>query len=281
MSLIALLIAIAVERVRHPHRHWHFKLLYQRAFDWLEYNTYGTLVFWLVLIAPVIMLQWLLWSVAEHYFGLFTFIIWVSIPIWIIGCPGYQKMYRQYLQSAAGGDQQACCAFVSNMVQAEHSTYQEFDQSIASKVGQQLIWVNYRYYFATIFYFALLGPAGALFYAGVRELAQWQVDHPEKHLKAELVIRILDWLPTRVMILGLALVGNFSKVLPLLITSLFDINTAEREWIAKVALVSEDLDASHNNLCMQTTFKLVALAKRNILLFISLIAILTIYGCLV
>jgi len=281
MSLIALLIALTVERVRHPHRHWHFKLLFQRAFDWVEYNNYAKAIYWLTLLSPVCLLQLALWSVSGHYFGLFTFIIWVSIPVWIIGCPGYQKMYRQYLQAAAEGDHQACACFTNQLVQAEHSKQDNLEQTLASEVGQQLIWINYRYYFAVIFYFALLGPAGALAYAGVRELAQWQIDHPNKQLKADVLIRVFDWLPARLVILGFALVGDFSKVLPLFLASLFDFKTPEKDWIAKVALVSEQLDATHDNLCMQTTFRLVGLAKRNVLLFISAIALLTIYGWLI
>lgn len=281
MSLIALIIALTVERIRHPHRSWHFKLLYQKAFNWVERNGYRAPVYWLALLLPVSLLQLVLWLISDHYFGLLTFIIWVSIPVWIIGCPGYQKMYRQYLQAASEGDHQACTLFADGLVQAEHGLNNELEHPLACEVGQQLIWINYRYYFAVIFYFVLLGPTGALAYAGFRELAQWQEDHPNRLLKASSMIRLLDWLPTRIVMLGFALVGNFSKVLPLLFASLLDFKTTEREWIAKVAIASEGVDSDCDDLCMKTTFRLVALAKRNVMLFIAVVALLTIYGRLV
>jgi len=131
-------------------------------------------------------------------------------------------------------------------------------------VEHLLLWIHLRHYFAVMLYFILLGVAGALVYATLRDMrhsksARWQTVH-----------QVINWLPTRVMTLGFLLVGNFSKAAAVWLSSIGNKPQNNFTALIKVAEQAEDLSAP-------TT---VALIKRNFLLYVVFIALLTIAGWL-
>ena len=73
-----------------------------------------------------------------------------------------------------------------------------------------------RRWFGVLFWFAVLGPAGALLYRLMQVLAfaPGFADAPSaaQHSMLERTTRILDWLPSHLMALSLALASNFDAV---------------------------------------------------------------------
>jgi cobalamin biosynthesis protein CobD/CbiB len=69
----------------------------------------------------------------------------------------------------------------------------------------------YRHVFAVLFWFAVLGPAGALLYRLSHLLAErWrQKGHDEFARFPQQWLAIMDWLPVRVTAIAFAVVGNF------------------------------------------------------------------------
>lgn len=73
----------------------------------------------------------------------------------------------------------------------------------------------YRYVFAPLFWFLILGPAGALLYRLAVILAEHWRDEahgPLAHL-ATAALAVLDWLPVRVAALTFAIVGDFEDAI--------------------------------------------------------------------
>lgn len=89
----------------------------------------------------------------------------------------------------------------------------------------------------------------------------------------------LDWLPVRITSFGYMLVGHFSRALPVWLENLFDLAKQPSSILADVAKKSEDLMLDDND-CTAEPCLLVRLAKRNTLLFLVIIATLTLSGLL-
>jgi adenosylcobinamide-phosphate synthase len=68
--------------------------------------------------------------------------------------------------------------------------------------------------FGPIFWFALLGPAGALLYRLSYQIAkQWRRDNPDDDFAfvAHKILAILDYIPTRLTAMSFSLMGNFEE----------------------------------------------------------------------
>ena len=88
---------------------------------------------------------------------------------------------------------------------------------------------------------------------------------------------ILDCLPVRLVSLGYMFVGHFSKALPVWLEHLLDFNKAPCEILINVAQHSEDFTVDKED-CTAEPCLLVKLAKRTLLLFMALIALLVLMG---
>ncbi|WDD98432.1 beta-lactamase regulator AmpE [Thalassomonas actiniarum] len=87
----------------------------------------------------------------------------------------------------------------------------------------------------------------------------------------------LDWIPVRLTSFGYMLVGHFSKALPVWLESLFDFSKQPSAILADVAQKSEDLMVDSED-CTAEPCLLVRLAKRNLLLLLAIISLLTLSG---
>lgn len=149
-----------------------------------------------------------------------------------------------------------------------------------ASLGQTLVWFNFKYYCAVLFWFVCLGPAGAVLYCMVRESAD-DSDHSISELfnenQLDKVLHILDWLPARVCTAGYLLIGNFTKSAGIWLSYLLDFTSSAKDLVSKIANAAESVDAVD---CSNTTEPacMLKLAKRNILFFLAMVALLTLYG---
>ena len=89
----------------------------------------------------------------------------------------------------------------------------------------------------------------------------------------------LDWAPVRLTSFGYMLVGHFSKALPIWLENLFDFTKQPNAILIDVAQKSEDLQIDNED-CTAEPCLLVKLAKRNLLLLLAVISLLTLSGVL-
>lgn len=91
------------------------------------------------------------------------------------------------------------------------------------------------------------------------------------------VLFYIDWLPVRITSFGYMFVGHFSKALPTWMENLFDVKKPAHKVLIDVAEKSEDIMLEDED-CTAEPCLLVRLAKRNLLLMLAFIAILTLIG---
>lgn len=206
MTLLALLIALALERILMPSARWQF-VTYANAFfaricalpqtkDW-----FATPLGVAAIAAIPAAFTWLLLELVEGLlFGLVSLLVTVLIITVAIGCLHARKAYKSFLRAARRGDEQACYMVAKELgalaktpplqgdgdhgelpqdVELAVELLDEDEQLAQPKeahseleqgVGQTLAWVNYRYYIAVMIWLVVFGAVGVVFYATMRSL---------------------------------------------------------------------------------------------------------------
>ena len=292
MSLISLLIALFAERYLSSNA-WQFNTLYQRYMTLIkqtkllaDYRQSVALSYAVILI-PVVGCYFLMSQIDN---ALLYLIASTLILIVCFGCLKTREAYKNYLVSAFKGELTSC---------ELHQLQLQQDKNIANMgFGQTMIWLNYRYFIAVMLFFVLFGAAGALFYrllTTVNECANTKgtVASDERDENAEDCVRDdndvyqateqllfwVDWLPVRLVAFGYMFVGHFSKAMPVWMENLFSFDKAPSKILIAVAQKSEDFMVDADD-CTAEPCLLVKLAKRTLLLFLAVIAVLTLTGIL-
>ena len=294
MTLISMLIALIIERLAVRSEAWQFlfyakkylSLSQSSALSKLSEDSKGKYL-WVLL--PGMLYALVLWLAGS---SLITLVLNTLVLLVCIGCWHYRQLYKQYLNSCDRADNEA--AFLTMQQLSADVGLKEAELSY----GQRLVWLNFRYYAAVLFWFALFGGAGAITYALLRQInepATWdkpmklaeEGDATSEFVEAtpdipkefQQLMFWADWLPARLFGVGLALVGHFSRASASLLTFLGDFATPADTVVTTVAKAAEPLpDDAYN--CAEETGCMVQLAKRNVLFFLALVAVLTLSGWL-
>jgi AmpE protein len=302
MSLISLLIALAAERYLSSSA-WQFTMYFSRYSSvFSNFFTLGEAKKSLVansifIIIPVAICYFLL-NLVDN--SLLHFLFSTVVLIVCFGCFKTRDTYKQYLMAAFRGESTTCEMHHKQLLQDKNLPEMGF--------GQSLIWLNYRYFIAIMIFFVVFGAPGALFYRLVCKLNEGvddkgAIENNEQVLKEDNIdnqqaineevldddevsevsdfnqklLFWLDWLPVRLVAFGYMLVGHFSRALPVWLENLFDVGKLPHKVLINVAEKSEDFMVDKDD-CTAEPCLLVRLAKRSLLLCLSVIAILILTG---
>lgn len=208
MTLISMLLALIIERLavrsdawqasRYCHSYVRFSA--GSKLSVLSSHSLGQYL-WLALPGAVValLLHW-----ADSH--LLTFLVNTLLLLVGIGCWHYRQMYKQYLNAMDRGDEEA------GFIAMQQIRTQLGSASEQYSYGQLLLWLNFRYYAAVVFWFLLLGAFGVITYVLVRHL-QEAVDEKDaadyaavlgSDSKVDCVAHWALWFPARLFGLGFA-----------------------------------------------------------------------------
>ena len=283
MTLISMLLALIIERLavrsdawqasRYCHSYVRFSA--GSKLSVLSAHSLGQYL-WLALPGAVValLLHW-----ADSH--LLTFLVNTLLLLVGIGCWHYRQMYKQYLNAMDRGDEEA------GFIAMQQIRTQLGSASEQYSYGQLLLWLNFRYYAAVVFWFLLLGAFGVITYVLVRHL-QEAVDEKDaadyaavlgSDSKVDCVAHWALWFPARLFGLGFALVGHFSRASNALLSYFLDFTASNEQVVIEVATAAEQIPAESINTLDDSSY-MVQLAKRNMLFFLAFTAILTLSGWL-
>lgn len=296
MTLLTMLIALIVERLAVRGSAWQLRTYLQPYLQRGQAVTlpglpqhYLMLLWWLL---PALLVSLLIYSVQ---FWLLQLVLNTLVLLLCIGSWSYRQSYKQFLNAAQRDDQEAVFLSMQQIRVAQGAPELSY--------GQQLIWLNFRYYAAVLFWYALLGAFGAVAYACLRQLSEPGVtqtedlpniaeDNPTSESApaaavtdeqwrrfADDLLHWADWLPVRLFGLGLALVGDFSRTSAVLLQHAGALQMSAPDLLAELSQAAEPVAEELLN-TPDAAVSAVALAKRNVLFFLALIAILTLSGWL-
>ncbi|WP_348734068.1 regulatory signaling modulator protein AmpE [Rheinheimera texasensis] len=300
MTLLTMLIALIVERLAVRGSAWQL-VTYLRPYLQRGQRVtlpglpqpYLMLLWWLL---PALLVTLLIYSVQ---FWLLQLVLNTLVLLLCIGSWSFRQTYKQFLNAAQRDDQEAAFLAMQQIRTAQGAPELSY--------GQQLIWLNFRYYAAVLFWYALLGAFGAVAYACLRQLsepgvaAQNSVDETAEPAAedspitefastatvadeqwrrfADDLLHWADWLPVRLFGLGLALVGDFSRTSAVLLQHAGSFQMHAPDLLAELSQAAEPVPEELLN-TPDAAVSAVALAKRNVLFFLALIAVLTLSGWL-
>lgn len=280
MALFSLLVAIMIERLKLLPQAWQLETLlgfYAQAFFGRK-QLGNDLMMALALLLPAVSVQVLAWFVAGMVWGLVSLIVWVAVAILCFSHLKQRQIFKRYIQAACRGDVQACYHF-ADALDPSVAIDAVSETELGAKVGQAVAWLNYRFYGAVALYLIFFGPAGAVLYCTVRYFADDAKSKGAALPLVDSILALLDWLPSRLIAFGYVLSGHFSAAFTQWRYQALDWQKPAREVITEVALAAETLEASSPTpICVQSTISLLQLSKRNFILLVTGLSLLTIFG---
>lgn len=283
MALFSLLVAIMIERLKLLPQAWQLETLlsfYVKAFFGRKQLS-NDFMMAMALLLPAISVQVLAWFVSGMIWGIVSLLLWVAVAILCFSHLKQRQLFKQYIQAACRGDAQACYHF-ADALDSSISIDAVSEEDLGAKVGQTVAWLNYRFYGAVALYLIFFGPAGAVLYCTARYFSD---DAKVKGIALPLVdstLTLLDWLPSRLIAFGYVLSGHFSAAFSKWRHLAFDWTKSAKVIVTEVALAAETIEASSPTpICVQSTISLLQLSKRNFILLVTGLSLLTIFGVVV
>ncbi|MCL1125766.1 beta-lactamase regulator AmpE [Shewanella surugensis] len=280
MTLFVLLVAILIERFQFLPSSWQFSLLMSRYHEMLfgDEQLKSKLMLVLAVVFPTLVVILISWLINDFLWGALNLLLWLSVAVICFSHQEQRKAFKAYMQSACRDDVQGCFHHAEELEPSQClEVVSEYE--LGAKVGQSIAWVNYRYFGAIALYLIVCGPIGALFYGTVRFYSELSKRN-ELHLPwVDCLLFVLDWIPSRVFTFGYVLSGKFSQGFAMWLSTAMDVKCSARDMVTKVAMAAETVaETSQESVCVQSTLSLLQLSKRNLILLIIVVALLTIFG---
>lgn len=232
MTLFTMLLVMIAERLFKLGEHWHLdhrlEVLFRRIRHFSMLRT-------LLMTAGVMVITFLLLrSLYGLFFNVPLLVVWILLGVLCIGAGKVRLHYHAYLKAASRDDVHARGAMASELTMI-HGVPPDCDErEFLRELQNALLWINFRYYLAPLFWFVVGGPWGPVLLMGYAFLRAWQTwlaryltPHERLQSGIDAILHVLDWLPVRLVGVVYALIGHGEKALPAWFASLADRHTAQ------------------------------------------------------
>lgn len=161
-----------------------------------------------MLALPLLLAGLLLWLVEGVGYGVLTLILHTFLLLLCVGRNDpLRAMTAQFEQAWDRSDQQAA----SLVAERDMNIQAESPAQLLAGVRKRVAWEVCLSYLVPAFWYLLLGPLGAMAYR-LLEQVQARAEPALRSLAVSLV-HALEWLPARLMVLSMALVGHFERTM--------------------------------------------------------------------
>jgi len=284
MTLFTTLLVLIVERLFKLGEHWQLdhriEAFFRRTKHFSMMRTVG-----MTLIAMGVTFL-LLRALHGLLFNVPLLVAWILIGLLCIGAGKARLHYHAYLNAAARDDAHARDAMASELTLI-HGVPPDCDErEFLRELQNALLWNNFRFYLAPLFWLIVGGPWGPVTLVGYAFLRAWQswlarYQTPHQRLQSgiDAILHVLDWIPVRLAGVVYALLGHGEKALPAWFASLADLHTSQYQVLTRLAQFSLAREPHTDK--VETPKAAVSLAKKTSFVVVVAIAVLTIYGALV
>lgn len=284
MTLFSLLLVLGWERLFKMGEHWQFDHHLAGVFRHRKkYSLVRTLLMTLVAMAMVLVC---LLALRGLFFGVLQLLFWIAVGLLCIGAGSMRLHYHAYLKAASHNDQDAHKAMAEELSLIHGLPVECNEREYLCALQNALLWINFRYYLAPLFWFVVGGPWGPVLLVGYAFLRAWQSWLARHHSPLErsqsgvdAVLHVVDWIPVRLAGVAYALLGHGERALPAWFASLTDRHTPQYQVLTRLAQFSLARDPHTDK--VETPRVAVALAKKVSLVMVVVVALMTIYGTLV
>lgn len=199
--IVGLLLAALWEDIRTVHEDdWFF-----RFSDWVEKLVLPEpLTVAVVVLAPAFVVATLLSSLDSFLFGLGWLAAAIFLLLYSLGRGDFEGQARVYGGSVASGDNEGAWLHLREWLGLEEDSAPADARALQTLAIKRIGYEGFQRQFAVLFWFVVLGPAGALAYRLL------QLYHGDKGGETSAkILFVIDWVPCRLYALGFALTGDF------------------------------------------------------------------------
>ncbi|WP_208744700.1 beta-lactamase regulator AmpE [Citrobacter portucalensis] len=284
MTLCTTLLVLIVERLFKLGEHWQLDHRIEAFFRRIKHFSMTRTVGMTLIAMGVTFL--LLRALHGLLFNVPLLVAWILIGLLCIGAGKARLHYHAYLNAAARDDAHARDAMASELTLI-HGVPPDCDErEFLRELQNALLWNNFRFYLAPLFWLIVGGPWGPVTLVGYAFLRAWQswlarYQTPHQRLQSgiDAILHVLDWIPVRLAGVVYALLGHGEKALPAWLASLADLHTSQYQVLTRLAQFSLAREPHTDK--VETPKAAVSLAKKTSFVVVVVIAVLTIYGALV
>ncbi|CDG89226.1 beta-lactamase regulator AmpE [Xenorhabdus bovienii] len=283
MTLFILLLVLAWERVFKMGDHWQLERYLSPLFAIMKLFSLWSSLGMTLLVA---LLTWKLIDVlSDVVFGVPGILLYIMISLLCIGAGSLRYDYREYLRAVRLDDLDQQNNHLARLTMIQGTLPDTTKDERLREIQNALIWINFRYYLAPIFWLVVmgkLGPAILMGYGFLRGYQGWLAQHGTAVQRAQTgvdsLLHCLDWVPARLAGIAYALLGHGEKALPAWVASLSDLRTSQYKVVSQLAQFALSKEPHLNPI--ETPVAAVRLAKKATLTIVIIVALLTIYGAL-
>lgn len=284
MTLFTMLLVLIAERLFKLGEHWQLdhrlEVLFRRIRHFSMFHTLGMTA--LAMLATFLVLR----ALYGLFFNVPLLVVWIMLGLLCIGAGKVRLHYHAYLKAAARGDAHARDAMASELTMI-HGVPPDCDErEFLRELQNALLWINFRFYLAPLFWFIVGGTWGPVTLVGYAFLRAWQswlaryMTPPQRHQSGiDAILHVLDWIPARLVGVVYALIGHGEKALPAWFASLYDRYTSQYQVLTRLAQYSLAREPHLDR--VETPKVAVSMAKKTSFVVVVVVALLTIYGTLV
>lgn len=284
MTLFSLLLVLGWERLFKMGEHWqldhHLMPFFRRV---KHFSLLRTLLMTLVVMAVVAVVML---SLKGWFFGVPQLIFWILVGLLCIGAGSVRLHYHAYLRAASHNDVHAHDAMAEELTLIHGVPGECSEREYLGELQNALLWINFRFYLAPLFWFVVGGPWGPVLLVGYAFLRAWQSwlarqrdPLTRSQSGVDALLHWIDWIPVRLVGVAYALLGHGERALPAWLASLGDRHTPQYQVLTRLAQFSLARDPHMDK--VETPRLAVSLAKKVSLVLVVVVALLTIYGTLV
>ncbi|MTH45130.1 beta-lactamase regulator AmpE [Intestinirhabdus alba] len=284
MTLFTTLLVLIVERLFKLGEHWQFdhrlEAIFRRIHHFSAARTLGMMIF----VMAITFL--LLYALEGVLFNVLSLVAWILIGLLCIGAGKVRLHYHAYLTAASRGDAHAYKAMASELTLIHGVPPDCGEREFLRELQNALLWINFRFYLAPLFWLIVGGPWGPVTLVGYAFLRAWQswlarymTPQQRQQSAIDAVLHVLDWVPVRLAGVVYALLGHGEKALPAWFASLTDRHTSQYQVLTRLAQFS--LAREPHTDSVETPKSAVSMARKTSFTLVVIIALLTLYGTLV
>ncbi|WP_330992830.1 beta-lactamase regulator AmpE [Pluralibacter gergoviae] len=283
MTLFTTLLVMIAERLFKLGEHWQLDHRLEALFRRVKHYSFSmTILMTLLAMLVVYLIQRALDGLL---FNVPLLLMWVLVGVLCMGAGKVRLHYHAYLKAASRSDAHARDAMASELTLI-HGVPPDCDEGeFLRELQNALLWINFRFYLAPLFWFVVGGPYGPVLLVGCAFLRAWQswlarYQTPRHRLQSgiDAILHVVDWIPVRLVGVVYALIGHGEKALPAWFASLGDRHSSQYQVLSRLAQFSLAREPHMDK--VETPKAAVSMAKKASYVVVVIMALLTIYGAL-
>ncbi len=198
----------------------------------------------LAVLLPALLVFWLMDFVEGWALGLVPLAIAVLVLLYSFGRGDFEALVDEYRSHCRQGDFEAAFLFAQQqLLQGCSEDCPSSPEKLHRFVKERICYLGFERWFGVMFYFVIIGPAGALAYR-LLLLYRTDTEEAERQRKLDDVQYWVDWLPSRLLVFTFALTGDWVGSREQLAASLGDTSSSTAELLGDSAHAALGLKAT-------------------------------------